>query len=161
MQTRAEEVGALVDWLAAHGIVYQINGGWAVDALVGRQTRPHRDVDVFIDAERVEELIRWLLARGYDIQTDDQPSRVELAGERGIVDVHPMALDEHGNGTQAGYGDAVYLHRAHQRTLGRIAGRAVIVASAERLRELRQGYEPRPVDLHDLALLDGLSGAGG
>jgi lincosamide nucleotidyltransferase A/C/D/E len=30
------------------------------------------------------------------------------------------------------------------------------VASAERARELRSGYPPRAVDLHDLAVLDEL-----
>lgn len=48
--TSAAEVLAGVDWLTEHEVVYQINGGWAVDALVGRQTRPHGDVDVFLDA---------------------------------------------------------------------------------------------------------------
>ncbi len=154
MATEADEVGALVDWLVQRAVVYQINGGWAGDALVGRQTRPHRDVDLFVDADRVDELIGWLEQRGYAILTDDPPSRVELTAERGIVDVHPMTLDANGDGTQTGYGNDVYLHRADQRGRGHIAGRPVVVANAERLRELRQGYPPRPVDLHDLARLD-------
>ena len=34
-----------------------------------------------------------------------------------------------------------------------INGRPVVVANAERLLELREGYAPRPVDRHDIALL--------
>ena len=36
----AEEVLAVVDWLEARRAVHVITGGWAVDALVGRATRP-------------------------------------------------------------------------------------------------------------------------
>ena len=46
----AEEVLAVVDWLEARGAVHVITGGWAVDALVGRATRPHRDLDVIVEA---------------------------------------------------------------------------------------------------------------
>lgn len=48
-ETSGREVLAVVAWLEAAGVVYQVNGGWAVDALAGRQTRTHRDVDVFVD----------------------------------------------------------------------------------------------------------------
>ena len=46
----ATEVVQIIAWLEAAGVIYQINGGWGVDGLVGRQTRPHQDLDVFIDA---------------------------------------------------------------------------------------------------------------
>ena len=36
---------------------------------------------------------------------------------------------------------------------GAVSGRAVVVATARRLRELHEGYEPREVDVHDLHLL--------
>ena len=47
----------------------------------------------------------------------------------------------------------VFEHRAADRTRGRIGGRRVVVATAARLMELHRGYEPRPEDLHDIALL--------
>lgn len=60
---------------------------------------------------------------------------------------------------QKGLGGEVFHHRGDARTEGWINGHPVIVATAERLRELRQGYEPRDVDLHDLAILDALGGS--
>ena len=33
--------------LAAHAIEYLIYGGWALDIITGRQSRPHRDLDLF------------------------------------------------------------------------------------------------------------------
>ena len=42
-----------------------IDGGWGVDALLERQTRAHKDLDIVIQQNDVEELRRLLGARGY------------------------------------------------------------------------------------------------
>lgn len=152
----AAEVVRVLDWLEAAHVIYQVNGGWAVDGLVGRQTRPHRDLDVFIDAEREGDLIGWLSSRGYRVVADWRPVRAELAGPEGRVDVHPMRIDASGDGIQDGLSGEVIVHAARDRVLGRIGGRAVVVASAQRLRELREGYTARDVDHHDLGQLDQL-----
>ena len=149
----AEEVLAVVDWLEARGAVHVITGGWAVDALVGRATRPHRDLDVIVEAGACGGLARWLRGRGYEVVVDWLPIRVELRRGRCGVDLHPMKVDGRGDGVQAGFGTQVFEHRAADRTRGRIGGRRVVVATAARLMELHRGYEPRPEDLHDIALL--------
>ncbi len=41
---------------------------------------------------------------------------------------------------------------------GRIGGRSVLCASSELQLRAHAGYEPRPVDRHDLAVLRGLAG---
>lgn len=152
----AAEVVEVVDWLDAAQVVYQINGGWGVDGLVGRQTRPHRDLDIFVDGQREGEFLAWLSSRGYGVVEHWRPVRVELSGDRGYIDVHPMRINGNGDGVQEGLGGEVYVHPASERVPGRIGGRAVVVASAERARELRAGYRARDVDLHDLAVLDEL-----
>lgn len=163
----AEEVLAVVDWLEARGAVHVITGGWAVDALVGRATRPHRDLDVIVEAGACDGLARWLRGRGYEAVADWLPIRIELRRGRCGVDLHPMKVDGRGDGVQAGFGTQVFEHRAADRTRGRIGGRRVVVATAARLMELHRGYEPRPEDLHDIALLrrllqsEGMTGGDG
>jgi lincosamide nucleotidyltransferase A/C/D/E len=152
----AEEVLAIVGWLSQRAVVYQINGGWAVDALHASQTRVHRDVDIFLDEDHLAALKAWLQSRGYATVEDWLPTRIELRHERHMVDLHPIVLDAFGNGVQQGLNGELFHHRADARTEGWINGHPVIVATAERLRELRQGYEQRDVDLHDLAILDAL-----
>lgn len=156
----AEEVLRLVDHLVATGAIYQLNGGWGVDALVGTETRPHRDLDVFVDAEAVPSLLDWLAGRGYETLVDWLPVRAELGGPCGRVDVHPMVLDERGDGIQQGLDGEEFVHASADRTVGRIAGREVVVASADRQRRLRTGYALRDVDRHDLAMLDRLTARG-
>jgi lincosamide nucleotidyltransferase A/C/D/E len=152
----AEEVVRIVDWLEGHEATYQVNGGWGVDGLVGRRTRRHRDLDLLLDEEHVPEMLAWLVERGYRPVEDWLPVRIELAGAAGRVDVHPMRIDHAGSGIQQGLGHEVYVHAAADRTRGIIGGRDVVVARADRQRELRTGYRLRDVDRHDLAQLDQL-----
>ena len=152
----AEEVVRVVDWLDERSVVYQVNGGWAVDALVGSQSRTHGDQDLFVDAGQVDTLIEWLSGRGYEVVEDWRPIRVELRTGDRAVDIHPMTLDAAGDGVQKGFGDETFAHRARDRAEGMIRGRPVVVATAARLVELRSGYELRPEDHHDLELLRGL-----
>jgi len=153
----SDAVVRIVGWIDSHDVGYQINGGWAVDALVGRQTRAHRDLDLFVDAAMVPELLRWLLSEGYVEQVNELPARIELRRDQLRVDVHPMTLDSAANGTQwNAAGEAIYTHLAEARTIGHIDGYPVQVATAQRLRELHEGYPPREVDRHDLDLLSQL-----
>ncbi|PIE99690.1 MAG: lincomycin resistance protein LmrB [Propionibacterium sp.] len=152
--TPVTEVLAVVNWLTSHSVVYQINGGWGVDALVGRQTRTHRDLDVFVDAEFVADLLSWLESRGYIVVEDWLPIRIEMASPQGRVDVHPMKIDADGNGVQRGFGENTFLHLAAERTTGSIGGTEVVAASKKHQQQLHEGYELREVDHHDLAILD-------
>ena len=63
----AVEVVRVVEWLGSRSAVYQVNGGWAVDALYGSQTRSHADLDIFVDATVVDDLIAWLKSAGYEV----------------------------------------------------------------------------------------------
>ncbi len=42
------DVLELCELLTTHGILYWLDGGWAVDAFLGKQTRQHADVDIVI-----------------------------------------------------------------------------------------------------------------
>jgi len=44
------EVLAVLAYLIEAGCSVWVAGGWGVDALVGRQTRLHRDLDLALDA---------------------------------------------------------------------------------------------------------------
>lgn len=42
----AEDAIELYNLFRSHGITVWIDGGWGVDALLGRQTRHHEDLDI-------------------------------------------------------------------------------------------------------------------
>jgi hypothetical protein len=74
---------ALVDLLQAFdraGIELWLDGGWAVDAVLGEQTRSHKNVDVILrqlDLARLQELLR---GRGYARREGGTESRRSLSG---------------------------------------------------------------------------------
>ena len=93
------EVLGIVADLTEAGCSVWVAGGWGVDALVGRQTRLHRDLDLALDADNETVALSALERRGYRMETDWRPVRVELVAEgRGWVDVHPVVFDAIGHG---------------------------------------------------------------
>jgi lincosamide nucleotidyltransferase A/C/D/E len=149
-----DQLLVVVDVLRVVGCRFWLEGGWGVDALAGRQTRPHRDIDVDIDAAFEGEVLRALEERGYLVETDWRPNRVELrAPARGWVDVHPLVLDGAGTARQAAIGGGWYTFPPSFFTVGRTGGVPVPCVSVEAQRMFRSGYELRPVDHHDLAVL--------
>ena len=137
------------------GCRFWVEGGWGVDALVGRQTRPHRDVDIDIDGSLEQEVLAALHELRYVIETDWRPNRVELAAAgRGWVDIHPLVIDGNGNAREVALGGGWHEFPRTFLTVGRINGVSVPCFSVEAQRLFHSGYLLRDVDEHDLAVLD-------
>lgn len=150
-----DEVLAIVDALRAEKVRLWVLGGWGVDALVGHQTRQHRDLDLLLDAERLEESLGILAVLGYEVETDWLPVRVEAVAQgRGWVDAHPVRLAADGSGAQAGLNGSSFDYPRDCFTIGRLGNREVPCLTAGHQRLLHTGYEPRAEDLHDLQMLD-------
>jgi lincosamide nucleotidyltransferase A/C/D/E len=150
----ANEVHAVLDALDAAGCPAWIGGGWGVDALVGHQTRPHRDLDLAVPADREAAALDALSELGYVIETDWRPVRVEVvAAGRGWVDLHPVVFDETGDAHQAGLDGGSFRYPKDCFTTGTIAGRQVNCLSVEQQLVFHSGYEPRGIDCVDVALL--------
>jgi lincosamide nucleotidyltransferase A/C/D/E len=66
-ETRLDDLLVVVGCLESEGVGYWLAGGWGVDALTGRQTRRHKDIDCVIDDfEHNEPKVRGaLLALGF------------------------------------------------------------------------------------------------
>lgn len=91
--------------LQSRSLSYIVDGGWGIDALVGRVTREHDDLDLAVDIRDIDTILVVLQALGF---TQDEgaspgpPVRIVLKDELGNqVDLHPLAFDDRGNGWQA------------------------------------------------------------
>ena len=153
------EVFRVLDALEEARVACWLEGGWGVDALVGRQTRPHRDVDLDIDASQEPLALRVLTGLGYQIQTDWRPNRVELTAATGWVDVHPLLFDPKGNARQPGLDGGFHDFPRAYFVTGSLAGRTVGCFSVEAQLRFHTGYDLRPEDAHDLRQLDTLPGS--
>ena len=148
------EVLALLEVLSKSGCRFWVGGGWGVDALYGRQTRAHRDLDLAVDIRDAEGAVETLASRGYLIDTDWRPVWVELMQPGlGWVDLHPVAFDESGHGRQADVGGGWFDYPRGSFTFGNLADVVVPCLSLSQQLKFRRGYLLREVDQHDLHLL--------
>lgn len=150
----ASAVVSVLDALDAAGIQVGITGGWGVDALLRWQTRPHRDLDLGLSADSVEDAIRALTPLGYTLKVDQRPARLELHRDGGQVDLHPIVWDAGGHGIQTGFdGQEFEYPSGILDAVGDIAGRTVRCATPALQLVFHVGYEPGPHDRHDMAAL--------
>lgn len=156
--TPASQVLAILDELAAEGVQGWLAGGWGVDALLGRQTRPHNDIDFVIgDDEPPFKHIDQALGREgfWFVGTFHHPGIPipwchtwrHHAGAK--VEVLPVPLSKPpfaADGADVGGVGQPF-------TEGSIDGRPVPCISAELQLLLHKGYPQREADNHDVALL--------
>jgi lincosamide nucleotidyltransferase A/C/D/E len=147
--------------LTGAGCSVRVAGGWGIDALVGQQTRVHRDLDLALDARNQAAALRALERRGYRVETDWRPVRVELLAEgRGWVDIHPVVFDATGHGRQADLGGGRFDYPPEAFDHGSLAGVRVPCLSLDQQLLFHTGYQPRAIDLLDLAMLERLTSRG-
>ena len=104
MEIDAADASRILNQLEAAGLVVWLDGGWGVDALAGRQTRPHQDLDLVIAREDLAAAQRALAAVGFThdaTAVPGLPARLVLVDAHGRqVDLHPVIFDRHGYGWQ-------------------------------------------------------------
>lgn len=152
---RSSQVVGLFQVFADASVRAWLAGGWAVDAIVGHQTRDHGDLDLAVDLRDLPALRALLGARGFAVTTDWMPSRIAMTAPDGrTVDIHPVTFAEDGSGRQAGHGGEGFDYAADGFTTGTIDGVVIPCLSVEQQLRFRAGYEPRLVDVHDIELLE-------
>jgi lincosamide nucleotidyltransferase A/C/D/E len=82
----AEQVAGLHLRLAEHDADWCVVGGWGVDALLGRQTREHKDLDVLLPLDALPVSLSLLAEEGFVLaytwpESRDVPGRHPLLGE--------------------------------------------------------------------------------
>jgi len=133
-----------------------IDGGWGVDALLGEQSRPHKDLDITVQQKAVVKLRELLHARGYkEIKLEHaRPWNFVLANDQGgEIDVHVIVLDDQGNGIYGPAENGEMYPAASLTGIGLIEGRAVRCISAEWTVKFHSGYELKDKDFQDVSAL--------
>jgi len=147
----AHNVAQIVAFLEDHGLEVYVDGGWAVDALLGQETRAHNDLDIAVPHSQVPQVRELLATRGYRerMRDDTWECNFVLADPIGHeIDVHSYTLDDAGNNV---YG--VPYERKHLTGKGSINGYPVRCISAEWLVKFHTGYEVDENDFRDVQAL--------
>lgn len=153
---QAADVLGLYNTLKKLGVDIWIDGGWGVDALLEKQTRPHKDLDIAIQQKHVAKLRELLEARGYqEIKLEiARPHNFVLADNQGReIDVHVIVLDEQGNGIYGPAENGEIYPRDALAGVGIIAGQSVRCISVEWTINFHSGYELKEKDYKDVSAL--------
>ena len=150
----AATVIELLDALRTAGLEAWVDGGWGVDALLGRETRPHEDLDLVVALDRVGHIQEVLGQRGFKLAEDQLPVRFVLSHpELGHVDFHTVTFDEEGGGLQPQPSGKIFRYPPEGFVSGCIAGQAVSCISAKVQVLCHMGYEPKAKDVQDVLAL--------
>ena len=145
----AADVIDLYNELQGLGICVWIDGGWGVDALLGAQTRPHKDLDIAIEEKDLSRLTAALKARNYREVIRHSQWNFELSDHRGRqVDVHSFVLGPDGSVEKG-----IMYPTGSLTGTGAISGQAVRCISPEWMVKFHGGYQLTEKDFRDVSAL--------
>ena len=136
--------------LAASRIKVWVDGGFCVDALVGRATREHSDLDVAVERRDADALCAVLANDGFSRlpREDSSPWSFVLSDGRRNVDVHVFAYDESGKnvyGIEYPFGSLT--------GTGVLDGVEVSCVASEWMFRFKTAYAPTAKDIADVNAL--------
>lgn len=158
-QMTAADVLEITGALDLAGVRYWLAGGWGIDALVGRQTRDHRDLDLVVDGADTVGALEAMNGRGFrHVPAVADNTHREVPGafmplrelmhdhRRRTVDLHPVDV-------ATWPGDELLLDRF---AVGTVDGRELPCLSAAAQRAAHEGFALTEAHLADLRALDEL-----
>jgi lincosamide nucleotidyltransferase A/C/D/E len=164
----AEDVIAVCETLARRGILVWLTGGWGMDALLGEQTRPHKDLDLIVELDDVVRLQDLLSEGGYHLKelwsenawafdslgTETATAFVLTDAENREIDLHAVRFNDQGIGVPAwadreGFG----FRKEDLAGEGAIARRPVRCLSPAIQVKCHTGYELPAAQVRDMELL--------
>jgi lincosamide nucleotidyltransferase A/C/D/E len=153
-----DQVLAILDQLTADGATAWVDGGWGVDALIGRRTRDHDDLDLVVDIDAVGLVTGLLAEGGFEIVRDWLPTALAFAHADGRkVDLHPVERTSDGGGDQIQLDGTTRWH-CDPPVTGMIGGRTVTCCSLQSQIASHLGYKPDDDDFADMRALANMFG---
>lgn len=143
----------ILNLFASVGVQVWLDGGWGVEALLGKITRPHYDLDLVLALDDLPRAVETLVGNGLGIEEEELGRVVLRDAEHGRVDLHPVTFDAHGNGVQVQPAESPMIYRGDGFVTGSILGRAVPCISAEMQVFVRLGYDRSEKHRQDLIAL--------
>jgi lincosamide nucleotidyltransferase A/C/D/E len=155
-EMKASDVLAFLGTVDEKGVRVWLDGGWAVDACLGRQTRKHADLDIVIEERHLDLIAGHLRAQGYSPahRNDTRAWNFALGDAAGHeIDLHVFVLNELGDGIYGPPENGQSYPAESLSGFGSVKGRAVACITPEWLVRFHSGYDLDETDRADVAAL--------
>lgn len=151
----ADDVLSVLAVLRNADVDIWIGGGWGIAALVGEQTRQHRDLDLMHRQNQEAAVVAALADAGFIETLDWRPVRFVVTDPHDReIDLHPLIFAADGYAVQASPDpEYPFTYPASCFVTGKVLGVTVPCLSPEQQVYFHQGYEPADRDRHDMAQL--------
>ena len=141
----------ILEMLSEASVKVFLDGGWGVDALIGRETRIHNDIDLFVEKKDFGKAISVITWKGYrevvmDYTTDSHTVWKDY--NRRIIDLHSFEYVEDGI-----LYDGYTFPSETFSGKGNIGNIEVTCINPEAQVQFHLGYEYDENDVHDVLLL--------
>ena len=137
--------------LKENDIAVWIDGGWGVDALLGRQIREHQDLDIAVHHKDNASLRLLLERNGYkeEERFDSSEFMYVMKNSMGLeIDIHVFEYDDNGKniyGIEYPFGSLT--------GKGVVDGQEVNCIAPEWMFKFKTSYEPKEKDIQDVQAL--------
>ena len=96
---RTEDACEIIQFALQNGIKVYVDGGWGVDALLGRESRIHNDIDLFVERKHYHDYIHVITQQGFvevitEYTTDGHT--VWKDAKQRIIDLHCFEFTDDG-----------------------------------------------------------------
>ena len=81
----------ILSWAYNNNIEIWLDGGWGVDALLGKETRQHNDIDLFVEEKNYNKFIEIIKNKGFNEIVVEYTSEVHTIwsdNKLRIIDLH-------------------------------------------------------------------------
>ncbi|MFB7949533.1 nucleotidyltransferase domain-containing protein [Kitasatospora phosalacinea] len=147
------DVLEVLDLIESAGAAAWVDGGWGVDALIGKATRIHSDLDLVVLLEQLDVVRDALVQAGFtEVLRDWLPTALAVADRAGReIDLHPVVGSAREGGQQLLPGGERFHYPAP--VTGTIGGRQVPCVDAATQVRCHLGYDATDKDRQDMARL--------
>ncbi|MDO4461952.1 MAG: aminoglycoside nucleotidyltransferase [Bacteroidia bacterium] len=149
---RKNDAIEIINYAEDNGIDVWIDGGWGVDALLEVETRPHNDIDLFVEEVNDRRFAEILKRNGFVEVTESYTSACHSVWKDSndrIIDLHTFRIK---TSYVIIYEGEDYPFSVFSGT-GKIGNKTVKCIDAENQVLFHLGYEFDEDDIHDVKLL--------
>jgi lincosamide nucleotidyltransferase A/C/D/E len=153
MKCTGQDVVRVLRLLEEGGVPVWLDGGWGIDALLGKETRAHGDMDLIVPLDNLTtaEMVLARVGLSRDDRRTKVPTRLLLRNCEDLeIDIHPVTFQPDGSAAhiypEVGSGSKCkYVYSAAGLSgVGMISGRIVrCTTAAEQIRQrMERGFSP-------------------